>query len=726
MYNRPPALLPSKIHDDDINNQFALMTTNTDIFSTPISTSAPLSIFTRTTHEVKPVNVSNGSKPIGTNKFYANFMLDDQNTTLFLQPLSMWYSTDTNNEGLAVHHVLASDRTFGPDASANPVQYFFGPTGVRSIILGSEDFDSNTTLSVVNPKHLSAEVQIASKSEGYLSIPVIQGAGFITGVYYNLIPKLRTLIGFSSVTGDTSPRSGIQKYKITLTNGRIWTLYVTIPSGQSLTLALKDSNTISASNSVNGCIFQLLPSSSSAFDDAAGAYPTAATVSGSVSGTTGTYSINYTTAGSSNSGKVALFALPHHVESFTSDMSSYKTSLTLDTVTKGKATGYITTSFKSSLLVPSNIGLDPYSSISGASLSYSSNVLSQIKTAATADVANDVASQSNLNTMYYSGKILAKYAWVLYVTYYVLKDTTLTKTLLEKLKTAITRFSSNTQIYPLTYDQTWKGIISSASSSDDFGNSYYNDHHFHYGYHILAAAITAKVDTALGGTWVSSVKDWVNDLARDFANPNEDDSYFPAYRSFDWYNGHSWAKGIYSSGDGKDEESSSEDYNAYYGLKIWGNVIGDSALENRSNIQLGLLRVSLNKYFLLADDNTVQPSNFIKNKVTGILFENKIDHTTYFGTNLEYIQMIHAIPVTSISSFIRTPTFVQEEWDQKLSSVAPTLTSGWKGICYLNLALTNPSSSWSFFSSSSFLSSYLDDGQSKTWSLTYSGGFSGA
>lgn len=43
-------------------------------------------------------------------------------------------------------------------------------------------------------------------------------------------------------------------------------------------------------------------------------------------------------------------------------------------------------------------------------------------------------------------------------------------------------------------------------------------------------------------------------------------------------------------------------------------------------------------YFLMDSTNTVHPKQFIDNKVTGILFENKCDHATYFGLNPEYIQ----------------------------------------------------------------------------------------
>ncbi len=81
----------------------------------------------------------------------------------------------------------------------------------------------------------------------------------------------------------------------------------------------------------------------------------------------------------------------------------------------------------------------------------------------------------------------------------------------------------------------------------DFGNTLYNDHHFHYGYHILAAAIIGYLDPQ----WLDANKAYVDTLVRDVANPSHEDKYFPMWRSFDWYHGHSWAHGLYASMDGK-------------------------------------------------------------------------------------------------------------------------------------------------------------------------------
>ena len=83
--------------------------------------------------------------------------------------------------------------------------------------------------------------------------------------------------------------------------------------------------------------------------------------------------------------------------------------------------------------------------------------------------------------------------------------------------------------------------------------------------------------------------------------------------------GHSWAKGLFESGDGKDEESSSEDNLSVYAIKMWGRTIGDKAMEARGNLMLAIEARSMQNYFLYTSDNKVQPSNFIGNKVSGVV-----------------------------------------------------------------------------------------------------------
>jgi endo-1,3(4)-beta-glucanase len=204
----------------------------------------------------------------------------------------------------------------------------------------------------------------------------------------------------------------------------------------------------------------------------------------------------------------------------------------------------------------------------------------------------------------------------------IIGNPTLAANGLQRLKDVFAGFINNTQPVPLVYDSYWRGIVSSSTYStgndgDDFGNTLYNDHHFHYGYHVYTAAVIGYLDPS----WLKSQTNvqWVSSLIRDFANPVENDQYYPFSRSFDWFHGHSWAKGLFASLDGKDEESSSEDAFAMYAIKMWARVIHDQNMESRANLQLALMRRSFRNYFLMEDNNANQPSSFVPNKVTGIV-----------------------------------------------------------------------------------------------------------
>lgn len=56
-----------------------------------------------------------------------------------------------------------------------------------------------------------------------------------------------------------------------------------------------------------------------------------------------------------------------------------------------------------------------------------------------------------------------------------------------------------------------------------------------------------------------------------------------------------------------------------YSLKMWGKSTGDASLEARGNLMLGILANTFDDYFLMTSRNQNQPSNFIANKVTGIV-----------------------------------------------------------------------------------------------------------
>lgn len=106
---------------------------------------------------------------------------------------------------------------------------------------------------------------------------------------------------------------------------------------------------------------------------------------------------------------------------------------------------------------------------------------------------------------------------------------------LEKLKSVIEKYVANRQRWPIYYDDSWKGIVSNIGFNDpraDFGNTYYNNHHFHWGYMVYACAMLAYLDPE----WLNQGhnKAWTNMLVKDYAESVSNSRDYPFSRSFDW------------------------------------------------------------------------------------------------------------------------------------------------------------------------------------------------
>ncbi|KAF2108687.1 endo-1,3(4)-beta-glucanase 1 precursor [Lophiotrema nucula] len=708
----------------------------------PIATAAPpQQITSRDDHPVKLDNIVDRDVPIETNKFYANFFLGGQTDPVWTHPYSLaWAKGRGNTYGMAVTHIERSQLAW--DTENTPPRYFIGPIGLQHIVFSAAELGSDSTLAVETPTGFSAFANLAPSSGAapIISLPVVQGMGFATALYNKAKPQInsgtffRTLKYVGQLNGITF------KYQITLEDSSNWLLYATpVASLGAPPFDLLNSQTIEGPEDFIGMIqVAKVPANSSGeqvYDSTAGAYAVNATISGSVDGGSGSYTIAWGKDGVQNQ-TLAMFALPHHVESFDDTTKAALTDVQLVTTTKGYAQLVVAdriTMVEGDL--PDTIGFAPWAPATNGGTGGSENsnlnsdALAAVNSAGALELNEDFDAQTRLNSMYYSGKALAKFAGIIYTVQTMAKNTELAAAGLVKLKDAFNVFVNNTQPLPLVYDSVWKGVVSSGTYQNgdtglDFGNTLYNDHHFHYGYFVWAAAVIGYLDP----TWLDqgTNKAWVNTLVRDYANPVSTDPYFPFQRSFDWFHGHSWAKGLFSSGDGKDQESTSEDTFATYALKMWGKISGDANMEARGNLQLAVQARSVRNYFLLSSDNKVQPEQFIPNKVTGILFENKVDHTTYFGGNTEFIEGIHMIPLNPSSAYTRPKSFVQEEWDTYFSNGrVDQVAGGWKGILYANLALIDPSTAYNYFANPNFDMSQLDGGASLTWYIAFTAALSG-
>ena len=589
------------------------------------------------------------------------------------------------------------------------------------------------TTDSLTPYSINANLLPEADSSSSIRFPLCQGLGFVTAIYTNLRPLIQTGVFFKRVTYGGSPRAGVFKYNVGLEDGKSWLMYVipndkrqpgfTLESNQVLRGPTTPwSGVIQVAKNPNG------PSGETTYDTAAGMYAVTASMNGSVSGNTGTYKLTWIKSGLLTQMPLLTFALKHHLDSFDAITSKGVTKIVLDTTTKGTATAVLADSWtlvESDL--PTTLSFAPWDPSAKEKTMDAVPGARAVLAAGQSEITQAFDLQIDVDSMYYAGKALSKFATLIWAIQNIGGNPTLASQGLDRLKVSFSMFTSNKQQFPLVYDTAWKGIVSSATYKTgdigaDFGNSLYNDHHFHYGYFIHAAAVIGALDPG----WLAPNKDWVNALVRDVASPSGRDPYFPVFRAFDWFHGHSWAKGLYDSGDSKDQESTTEDAMCAYAIKLWGSVVGDRSMEARGNLMLAVLARSINTYFYMTSGSTVQPANFIGNKVPGITFENKMDYTTYFGNATEYIHGIHMIPLMPFSPMIRPKQFVQEEWDAffKPGAVADArnIKGGWQGLVLANQALIQPKASFDFFNRTDFDLGSLDGGATRTWYLALAAG----
>jgi endo-1,3(4)-beta-glucanase len=348
--------------------------------------------------------------PISTNKFYANFFLGSQTAGTWTHPYSVAWSKgggSTQSWGMSISHIDADQRVYGPNSAATPVQYFINPIGIQSLVLSAVELGASTALSMDTLTAFSASVNLlpSAGAAPVITFPLVQGMGFVTGIYNGGTPVIQTGIFFRSITKATlNPKPGVTKYTIILEDGKTWLLYA---SGNPIDFTVANHGLAQATSNFNGFI-QIAKSLSGDFealyDATCGVYATTATLSGSTNGAIGSYTLSFSKGGSVNTA-LLMFALPHHTESFSPQTASAATNLQLQTTTKGLATAVVADSWTMVENLPTAMGFAPWSLSTGAQkLSFSAATIQIILSVAQNEISQNMSAQSNLNSMYYSGK----------------------------------------------------------------------------------------------------------------------------------------------------------------------------------------------------------------------------------------------------------------------------------------------------------------------------------
>lgn len=263
-------------------------------------------------------------------------------------------------------------------------------------------------------------------------------------------------------------------------------------------------------------------------------------------------------------------------------------------------------------------------------------------------------------------------------------------------------FSSSSSTLP-AYETAWGGVINKAGANNtwvDFGNGYYNDHHFHYGYFLNVAAVIAKYD----GGWLNQHRDYINLFARyvpfpspppilhqrltcgsDIINPSSQDPYFPITRCRDWFAGHSWASGIANGAGSRDQESSGEAINGYYGALLWASVALSQDFVNHARLFHASEQVAASVYWHMDpaasrdDRDNAYPEPEMRRLVSmGNVMDFQSGAWLFWGSQRVEIAAIQILPLTPANEPLYDAKWVQNVWDYTMPELLdPSIGDDW-------------------------------------------------
>jgi endoglucanase Acf2 len=170
------------------------------------------------------------------------------------------------------------------------------------------------------------------------------------------------------------------------------------------------------------------------------------------------------------------------------------------------------------------------------------------------------------------------------------------------------------------------------------------------------------------------------------ANPARDDREFPFLRNFDPYAGHSWASGHARFGDGNNQESSSEAMNAWCGLILWGEAVGDRELRDLGIYLFATELAAINAYwFDVRGEN--RPPDFPQTTL-GLVWGGKADYATWFSAKPEAIYGINWLPFHGGSLYLGLePDYVQRNYQSLAAKKGGAGWDEWADLIWMYCAL---------------------------------------
>jgi hypothetical protein len=258
--------------------------------------------------------------------------------------------------------------------------------------------------------------------------------------------------------------------------------------------------------------------------------------------------------------------------------------------------------------------------------------------------------------------------------------------LLQALKELVGQWADVYTAQFMQYNPTFKTTYGFPAGYHDIQNL--NDKNFHYGYFLRAAAAIGRYDPA----WLTSYMPLFEQLRKDVANYDRNDTSYPFLRNFSPFYGHNWANG--TSQNGADQESTSEAINFASGLMELGFLLGNNEWRD-VGIYMYEQEIRAAEQYWFNQDATlgniiprppIDPNNVRYNgnwpeqfvtfrgpdngvwhtTLGGILQQRFVKRETFFG-GVDTAYFIHQIPMSASTLYFgRNQAWLQATWKQYL------------------------------------------------------------
>jgi len=315
---------------------------------------------------------------------------------------------------------------------------------------------------------------------------------------------------------------------------------------------------------------------------------------------------------------------------------------------------------------------------------------------------------------YWTGKALGRATQVIQLAHLTGK-TAARDALLNAVRTRLTDWmtaSAGETQRLFSYNPSWGTLIGYPASYGS--DTELNDHHFHYGYYVVAAATVAQFDPSWAAN--SAYGGMVNTVIKDAANWDRTDTRFPFLRDFDIYAGHDWASGHGSFGAGNNQESSSEGMNFAAGLILWGQATGNTTVRDLGIYLYTTQASAIHNYWFDTDDEAF-PASFGHSTV-GMVWGDGGAYATWFSAEPEMIQGINLLPSTAGHLYLGyDPAYIGRNLAELQTNNGGPATV-WQDIIWEFQALADPATALSQFRSQA--NSYtVEEGESRAHTFAW-------